>query len=204
MATLIPIVFGLTLCSCNVDLSYLHLIRSLLVGEIEFNTFGFIMAVTATASLAWLNVKTKQNLSKGISQAELLFFTDCVALALITPLSVTFEFPSLIREGLDCSLWFLLFLNSKSTSIPLFLIFSACGYVCQVYSAFLLLKYIAPLSYSICSVTKRVFIISGSILFLQKSITRLNLLGIFITFSGVFMYVIVKSREKKEIKEMRV
>ena len=54
---------------------------------------------------------------------------------------------------------------------------------------------VQSLTWQIANVVKRSCVIFASLLFFRNSITKLNLMGIFFTLSGVMMYKIAKSRE---------
>ena len=64
--------------------------------------------------------------------------------------------------------------------------------------AFTLISHLTPLSYAIAGSTKRLVVITISILVLHNPVTKINLFGISLAFLGVVLYNQVKYHEKKK------
>jgi hypothetical protein len=62
------------------------------------------------------------------------------------------------------------------------------GYFSQSLFAFSVLSIVSPVTFSIASLVKRIFIITASILWFGDSVTGLQGFGITLTFSGLYLY----------------
>ncbi|KAJ3393956.1 suppressor of loss of ypt1 [Lobulomyces angularis] len=54
--------------------------------------------------------------------------------------------------------------------------------------AFTILSLVSPVTYSIASLVKRIFVITASIIWFGDSVSKLQGFGIFLTFLGLWMY----------------
>eukprot|EP01121_Diplochlamys_sp_Union-15-3_P013011 TRINITY_DN3974_c0_g1_i1.p1 TRINITY_DN3974_c0_g1~~TRINITY_DN3974_c0_g1_i1.p1 ORF type:complete len:312 (-),score=12.81 TRINITY_DN3974_c0_g1_i1:36-971(-) len=169
LMSLIPIIFGVSMASLT---------------EISFNLIGFISALLGTLTLTWLNVGTKNALeTKRINQVELLLYTDIVAAIILIPFWLHLEGFGLVTVAL------------QSGTYSLIALLNSICYFGQVLSAFILLGWVSTLTYSVISVSKRVFVITASILYFGNAVTITNVVGTTLAISGVFYYSYAKVRE---------
>lgn len=72
-----------------------------------------------------------------------------------------------------------------------------CNFIYNVL-AFSLISQLSPLSYAIAGSTKRLVVITISILVLHNPVTKMNLLGIGLALIGVVLYNQMKHNEQKK------
>jgi len=92
-------------------------------------------------------------------------------------------------------------LNSEIITL---LLVDGCLHWMQNILAFTLLKLVTPLTYAVANVTKRIAVISVSLLLLKNPITSTNLGGMFMAIIGVFFYNRAKYNENLKSKTLPV
>lgn len=168
------------------------------------NFFGIMCALLAALVFVSQNIFSKK-LFNETSRAEsepqspdrpkldklnLLCYCSGLALILTLPIWVISEGYPLISDLLQDGV---ISLSGKKNSLDhgeLFLefVFNGVSHFAQNILAFILISMTSPVSYSVASLVKRVFVIVVAIVWFGNSTTYIQALGILLTFLGLYLY----------------
>eukprot|EP00041_Stephanoeca_diplocostata_P020869 m.475859 g.475859 ORF g.475859 m.475859 type:complete len:309 (+) comp21687_c1_seq56:120-1046(+) len=184
-ACLVPIILGVILASKT---------------ELEFNLSGLLAALASTALLSSQTIFSKKFMGK-IDHLNLLLVCSRIAALMFLPLWFYSEGYGLLFgttfEDLGISSF------SANEIVLMLLAASLCNCV-QTIAAFTFLSLVPPVTYSVANVSKRVVVITLSIVYFGQSATTLNVLGMASAISGVGLYNYVKIWENKQKAKFRL
>jgi len=165
--SLIPIVSGVALAT---------------VSEISFDIVGLGSALMSTAGFSLMNIFSKQALkATGMHHLRLLHLLGQMAACMFLPVWLLVDAPRIGEE--------------LTVDIVILLLVDGVFHWLQNIMAFTLLKLVIPLTYAVANVTKRIAVISVSLLLLKNPVNASNVTGMLLAIGGVFCYNMAKFRE---------
>lgn len=171
LASLVPVMAGLALCSSH---------------ELSFSFIGFLCALATNLCECLQSVVSKSLLSQRsytYSPAELQFYPNLAAVLLQLPTwYFLVDFDKLGRQ-LDHSLLTAILLDGVS-------------FHGQTITAYVLMSYVNPVTYSVANTTKRACLIWLSVIVFGNPVTLLSWLGTAVVVVGVLLYG--RAREVEE------
>lgn len=179
-ASLVPIVAGVAIAS---------------ITEISFDPVGLGTALAATAGFSIMTIYTKKITEDvGIHTLRLLCTLGQLSAAMLLPVWLLFDLPKILErhQGENPNY------EDDTSTLPVLVLLVVDGtfHWLQNILAFTLMKIVNPLTYSVANVTKRIAVISGSLIMMKNEVTLMNVLGMAGAIGGVFMYNVVKYHEK--------
>jgi len=178
LITLVPVVFGVSLCTFS---------------ELE-SLWGIVVTLFSTFILVTQNLYSKE-IFKHQKVHEIVLVMNVAGLAFFAnlPLYVYFDLLSISAPGA-------MFDNmSESGTIFMYFILNGFFHFVQNAMAFTILSLVSPVTYSVANTLKRVFVIVLSIIWFRNPVSLTNALGIIIALTGIFLYnrACVIEREKQ-------
>jgi solute carrier family 35, member E1 len=185
--SLIPLTVGVILaCSTNFSANFLGIL-SAFASAVVFVTQNIVSKrIFNQAALA----ESEPRLTKKPDKLNLLCYSSLLALAFTAPIWLWSEGWHILVDFLsDASIE----LSGKTGSLDhgaltLEYIFNGTFHFLQSITAFQLLSMVSPVTYSVASLVKRVFVIVFSIIWFGSEITRIQGVGIALTFLGLYLY----------------
>merc|ERR1719342_433182 len=156
------------------------------VTEISFDIVGLLSALLATAGFAVITIYSKKALKDtGMHHLRLLHKLGLMAALMFFPIWLLVDAPKITSE--------------LSSDTLILLLVDGCLHWMQNILAFTLLKLVTPLTYAVANVTKRIAVITVSLLLLKNPVTWTNMGGMMMAILGVFCYNRAKYRENLEM-----
>jgi solute carrier family 35 protein E1 len=185
--SLIPLTVGVFLaCSTNFRANFLGLF-SAFASAILFVTQNIVSKrIFIAADMA----EKDPGMSKKPDKLNLLCYSSLLALAMTLPIWLWTEgWVILVDFFSDASIE----LSGKTGSfdhgrLALEYLFNGTFHFTQSLAAFVLLSMVSPVTYSVASLVKRVFVIVFSIIWFGNRVTKIQGYGIGLTFLGLYLY----------------
>jgi len=157
--------------------------------EVAFDVMGLSTALAATAGFAVITIFSKQALKDtGMHHLRLLHKLGQMAALMFLPFWLLGDGPRIWAE-----------LTPETLGL---LAFDGALHWLQNILAFTLLKLVTPLTYAVANVTKRIAVISVSLLLLKNPVTLVNIGGMAMAIMGVFCYNRAKHSENLKAESL--
>ncbi|XP_070562537.1 solute carrier family 35 member E1-like [Ptychodera flava] len=178
--SLVPIILGVLLATMT---------------ELSFDLLGLFSALSATIAFAIQNIYSKKALrDTGVHHLRLLLVMGQLACWGMIPIWLCTDVLSIMNDQsmLQTIQW-----------IPttFLILFSGFLNFLQNIVAFSVLSLVSPLSYSVANATKRIIVITSSLILLNNPVTFYNVLGMMVAIFGVLYYNKVAYSQRKAQEE---
>ncbi|PYH98348.1 TPT-domain-containing protein [Aspergillus ellipticus CBS 707.79] len=187
--SLVPLTLGVMLaCSTGFSTNFFGILCALVAAIVFVSQNIFSKKLFNEASRAESEPETSGQ--QKLDKLNLLYYCSGLAFILTLPIWFACEgyplFSDLMQDGS-------ISLSGNQGSLDhgaLFLefVFNGVSHFAQNILAFVLLSMISPVSYSVASLVKRVFVIVVAIIWFGSSTTLMQGFGIILTFTGLYLY----------------
>ncbi|KAJ5833169.1 hypothetical protein N7474_001480 [Penicillium riverlandense] len=185
--SLIPLTVGVMLaCSTGLSTNFFGILCALLAALVFVSQNIFSKKLFNEAARAESEGPGRQKLDK----LNLLCYCSGLAFFLTLPIWFVSEGYPLIADIINDGV---ISLSGKKGSLDhgallVEFVFNGVSHFAQNILAFVLLSMISPVSYSVASLVKRVFVIVAAILWFGSTTTPIQAVGIGLTFVGLYLY----------------
>jgi solute carrier family 35, member E1 len=178
---------------------------------------GLITALASTLIFVAQSIYSKNLVGRGsdknvpadskdakLDKINILYYTSACSIGIMIPMALYYDGAKMFFGEESIGI--------KASSSYVFSMITANGIVqfAQNFLAFSVLALVSPVTYSIASLFKRVFVICFAIVWFGQSVSSLQWIGIVLTFVGLYIYndaksskSIAKAEEKMELDERR-
>ncbi|KAL2919584.1 hypothetical protein HK105_200496 [Polyrhizophydium stewartii] len=166
------------------------------VTELKFHTVSFLCSLASTLIFVIQNIVAKKLFNAAASKTvtttprldklNMLFYSAFMAFLLMLPVWIYSESLAVLNDQ-----------TSEPFSLRLALLFLLNGFssFAQSILAFWILSLVSPVTYSIASLVKRIFVITASIFYFHDAVSPIQAGGIGLTFFGLWLY----NESKREV-----
>lgn len=166
-ASLLPIVLGVMIATMT---------------EISFDMIGLISALLSTIGFAVQNIYSKKVIrDTNVHYLRLLHTLARLALLFVTPLWLVVDVRRFPKDAT-------LFAQGDAFVVLCLLFLDGALSFAQNLVAFTILNLVSPLTYSVCNASKRISVITVSLMLLHNPVTPLNVFGMMLAVLGVLFY----------------
>jgi drug/metabolite transporter (DMT)-like permease len=155
--------------------------------NLKFNILGLVCSLNSTLIFVAQNIFSKKLVSEAaivqistapkLNKLNLLFYSSSFAFLFMLPLWLYYDGGNFYRGNIELNLKLIYLLS-----------LNGMAHFSQSILAFSVLALVSPITYSIASLCKRIFVITASIIYFSDSISFIQGCGILITFIGLRLY----------------
>lgn len=197
--SLVPLTVGVMLaCSTGFSTNFLGIGASLVAAIVFVTQNIFSKKLFSASDRAAVEGDVQQG--KKLDKLNLLCYCSLGALMFTTPVWLYTEGFSIIQDYWQDGAVGLSMGKGALDHGPLFLefMFNGVFHFLQNIMAFILLSMMSPVSYSVASLIKRVWVIVIAVIWFRSSTTRIQMVGIAMTCFGLYLYDRTSSEDAAE------